>query len=259
MLGTAVHAQAPLTVDELLATRGTLKTELALTHLAQPVGGVAAGTVREQGNLLAGLRYGVARGTDVYVRTGVEGWRQSSSRDGSVDTGYGSAVAGIITGLTHEWLPERDHPALLLGGEIGWLEPALPGATERTTLASWRLRATSYRTLDPLVLSLGAVYEHGRSRKLHGLAIDPGAALTLTPLVNFAVNSRVSLSGGIGWRLQQGARIDRRRLGPDATHTDVLLGLGFSPARGNSLFLQTRFSTTRHGVSQLSLDWVRTF
>jgi len=81
-----------------------------------------------------------------------------------------------------------------------------------------------------VVLSLTAGYSYTAPRAVKGRkSIDPGDFLYLEPNLSFAVNDRVSLSGGF-----RVSHLDKDK-GPGVTadirttRTDLLLGLSFAP------------------------------
>lgn len=254
----SVQAQAPLTVDELLADPQSLKLEFRAAHALQQLAPGDARSQLEQWLLSGGLRYGVSPNTDLYARLAYEAVREPAlPLSFARDRRYG--LNEISLGLNQRLVPEGRYPALLIGAEVGLADRDEVSAGFSPAMSSWRLQSIAYRSIDPVVLSLAVSYQAQRGRASERGRIAPGNSIGITPLLNFAVNHRVSLSSGLLWRWQQGTRIDGVRWLPDSSQADLLLGLGFSPSRGSSLFLQSRFNVNRGGSAQLVLDWIRTF
>lgn len=271
LLGSAiatgpVQAQLPLTIEELLVEQRTLKLQTAFTyHNSDSAGlataGFAAGLspARRQQQMRASavssrVRYGLRRNLEVSAsatQARIE-WHAADGSGG--DDQY-------ILALGANWLVSADGrtPALMLTAavnvvETSWLQPG-----ERYHGRTARLGAHMYRSIDPVVLSLAVSQEWRLSRDFAGGTLEPGNVLTLRPQVNFAVNQRVTLSGGVSWQRRAGDRLDGAAISVSSHQTGLSLGLGLLAGERSTVFLDTQISTSGDRSANLSLEWLYRF
>jgi len=167
-----------------------------------------------------------------------------------------SHLADAWLGLNHQFRPDRNGPALL-----GFVELAL---YERQRQASAHARAltlglTTYTAIDPIVFSLTSAVRINRSRPDAGTQLQPGQLFLLHPSVGFAVNDRVTLSTGVQWTHRGAARRDGVLQGSDRTATDLVLGVGYGIARGNTLNAAFKLNASGRGGAEFRLNWLYTF
>lgn len=104
-------------------------------------------------------------------------------------------------GATHQFLPDGKTPALLGFAELAVAENyGFPDANsisyEWEYGKSFLFGITTYRAIDPLVLSFSTGYRLNLERtNSNGTTVDPGDVWYLEPIIHFAVNNDVSLRG----------------------------------------------------------------
>ena len=118
---------------------------------------------------------------------------------------------------------------------------------------------TTYRSLDPLLLSAVVRYDYRSDRSHDGEIIDPGDSLSLSPQVAFAVNHRVTLTGGVRWEWRQGGRVRGGGVSIDRTRTGLLMGIGYDWSEALTVSLNGQFAVTDQGGSALGLTVVYRF
>ena len=152
------------------------------------------------------------------------------------------------------WLlkAESATPALLLEarGEL-FTQTAVRGGQAPGA----QLIATSYQSFDPLVLSLTAALRWRGAYRQSEQRWNPGINWSLSSQVNFAVNHRVTLFGGVSYSHRERTRIDGVPQGRAVNDVGFRLGLGFTPAIGNSLFVSGEYQSSAAGA--VSLQWLR--
>lgn len=261
------QAQLPLSIEELLVQQRVTKLQAAVSFRnshrpALAVGSAAAGEVslvpggmQQQDTVTTvRLRHGVARHLEVHLG--------ASSAQHSVTglAGRGSGDSWRVA-AGGNWLvsPDTRTPALLLQASVDLAERGgLPGESREWGRTA-RIGATTYRAIDPLVLSLSAQYQHSRARDTALGSYRPGAQWTLTPQVNFAVNYRVTLTGGVTLQHRAHDRLSRRAVSPSAYRSALNLGLGLLMGERTTLFAETRVSTSGGDGAALMLDWLYRF
>lgn len=118
---------------------------------------------------------------------------------------------------------------------------------------------TTYRAIDPVVLSLTAAYRFNTTRSDGDVDLKPGNFLLLTPSIAFAVNDRVTLTTGLQWINRQADRIKGESREARETSTDILLGVGYGIARGNTLNFTVNANASGRNGADLRLNWLYTF
>jgi len=188
-----------------------------------------------------------------------------------------------VAGVNHRFSPENDTPALL-----GFIETALienVGSSNTKAFVhgkTWHAGLTAYRSIDPVVLSLTAGYSYTAPRKINGFDllgnIDPGDSAYLEPSLSFAVNDRVSISGGFRLNYRNKNNINHDSVSLCArytdndkyyfdndclsllsnniptTRTDLLLGVSFAPTAKLILHSNVRVDISGDTGSSVGID-----
>ena len=276
---SCTHAQLPLSIEELLVDEHVLKLESGFSYtnseqLLQRLEWLPGESVAANGppsnpmpytrvstrdsdfsRLSTGLRYGISQSAELSVRASYAHvtWREPAAPGGS------SNLHALTLGGTWLASPENSTPALLLSLSIDALENSLADSSKTLYGKTVRVGFTAYRSIDPVVLSLAAGYEYTAARNISAGELDPGDQFYLVPQINFAVNHKITLIGGIGLRIRQSDELNGHKASSRNNTTDALLGLGFAPSGRSTVFLQSRFATGGGRSASLSLDWLYTF
>lgn len=278
-LPPSAKAELPLTVEDLITDKGKIRLEFSQTYANSARRGVAAGepiTVQtgdatfvnlptvvgeRRGNsdtLVAtlGLRYGLTDLIEVYTRAA---YLYSSTRGSDLSGVYSTSdhrFADAWAGLNHQFKKDDEMPAL-----IGFAELALreKHRIDSASFKSWMLGLTTYRAIDPVVLSLTASYRFNHTRKDGVVRYNPGNMMQINPSTAFAVNDRITLTTGLQWTnhladAQNGKSQDFRR-----TRTDLLLGIGYGINKDSTLNATLTGNTSGIEGTDLRLNWLHTF
>ncbi len=234
------RAQAPLSIEQLIvdASRWQFTAGFDEQSAHQPVG-----EVRDLG-LRASLRYGITPRLEVNASFSHRGLVRRLPGD------YGEDRTNVLS-IGSNWLvhPEDRWPALLI--ELRWDE-YLPSGSDTERSRGGALAATVYRSIDPVVLSLRATLNHRSAFAADEREIDPGTSWRIEPLVNFAVNPRVTLVTGLTFVRDAATRVDGTRILAPRHDLGLRLGLGFAPRPGSNVVLSGDMSSTTVGVA---LEW----
>jgi hypothetical protein len=271
----AARAELPLTIEDLLSDKGQFRTELGLVYANSERRGVEAGeTILVQTGPAAfvavptrvgastantdafvatlGLRYGLAKDTELYARASMQA--STTRREGmSLERTSDSGFADAWLGLNHRFLKDDKTPALL-----GFVEAALAEKQQGGTShgQSWLVGLTTYRAIDPLVLSATAAWRLHFSRADGGQDLKPGNLFLVNPSVGFAVNDKVTLTGGMQWRLRQADERDGLAQGMRRSSTDLTLGLGYAASKQSTLNLSLRANVSGSSGAEMGLTWL---
>lgn len=276
-----VNAQLPLSIEELLIDQNVLKLEASISHATsaqtvQRLDGLAvenasgkfpfvipriAQRVSDSTQIVAGLRYGVSRSTELNIRTRYAYFTFTEPPADGVPSVFNDT--GNLQSLTlgANWLasPENGTPALLLSVSLDAIEKSSVDETKALYGETGRIGATVYKSIDPVVLSVAMGYQFSSSREFIDREFDPGNEFFVSPQLNFAINHKVTLIGGISLRIRQGDEIEGRQVTTSTSSTQALVGLGFTPTVDSTIFIQSRFTTGGDRSANLSVDWLYQF
>lgn len=278
ILPLSAYADLPLTIEDIITDKGKWKLETSLTYLnsensraalAAPVYIQTGATsfipipteIQENGSntdMLAGtlgLRYGLTGNTDIYG-SGSYLWHEERKLDGNGKT-RNKRMSDISAGISHTFLKDDKNPAL-----IGFLEGTLyeKSRGKASSGKSWLIGATTYKAIDPVVLSLTAAYRINGSKTLSdGIRYKSDNYLLLNPNISFAANDRISLTGGIQWLGRQPDRTDGKRESSRNTSTYAHFGAGFGFTKTTALNASARFNVSGQSSSELKFGVQHTF
>lgn len=275
-LSQSALADLPLDIEGLLTDKGKFKLDLGLTYVNINRSSVATGEpiliqigqtqfvslptqigeARVNSDTLIpslGLRYGLTSNTEVYGKTS---WISDHARSTNVngyETTSNNQFNDVWLGLNHRFIDEGNLPALL-----GFIEGAVAERQTQSTSygKSWLIGATTYRSLDPVVLAMTAAYQYRLHRQDGNSIYYPGHLFMLNPQVSFAANDKVTLSSGLTWR-HQGASRSNTPLGTTQsqrnTATTLNLGLAYLWDRRTMINLNSRSEVSGKNSTEISL------
>lgn len=278
ILPLSTYADLPLTIEDIMTDKGKWKLETSLTYLnsensraelAAPVYIQTGATsfipipteIQENGSntdMLAGtlgLRYGLTGNTDIYG-SGSYLWHEERKLDGNGKT-RNKRMFDISAGISHTFLKDDKNPAL-----IGFLESTVyeKSRNKASSGKSWLIGATTYKAIDPVVLSLTAAYRINGSKTLSSnTKYKAGNYWMLNPNISFAANDRISLTGGIQWLGKQPDRLDGKKESARNTSTYAHFGAGFGFTKTTALNASARFNVSGQSSSELKFGVQHTF
>lgn len=252
----------PLTVEDLLTAENRFRLEFSLNYansdrrnvdsifdLIQTGTGqfvllpVDVGEERRNSDFLAatlGFRYGLTKDTEILIRlTGtaddvrIEKTNETYSRSGQ-------RLSDWVIGVNHQLSPDNDTPAFLGFAEVTVAENTSFDDSEFVYGKSGQIGFTTYRAIDPLVLSLTTGYRYAGKRKINNQTINPGDLLFINPSVGFAVNNEITLTGGLQLKFRAKDKVDGSSQGIRTSQTDLEFGVGYSSSKRMTLNFTAR-------------------
>ncbi|BEV71730.1 hypothetical protein THUN1379_12120 [Paludibacterium sp. THUN1379] len=276
-LGGAVRAELPLAVEDLVTDKGKVKLELALTYANAQRHGLSTGEpviiqtgpssflllpsdVGEREGIsdslvsTVGLRYGWLANTELHVRAS---HLQSTLRErndiGQTRSKHQDYFAEAWGGLTHQFIPDDDTPALLGFAEVALQERH---ASSSAAFKSWMVGLTTYKAIDPVVLAFSASYRLDLTRRDNMKSHKPGNLLLLHPSLAFAINDRVSVSGGVQWTNLQPDTLDGQAQGLRQTKSSLLFGVGYGASKQDTLNVSVKHNISGRGGAEMRFHWL---
>lgn len=161
-------------------------------------------------------------------------------------------------GVNHLFIEEGKSPALLGFAEIAAVERSqLPGSTDTQDYSghSGLIGATTYRVIDPVVLSFTGAYRINAPRVINTQSYIPGNYLLLNPSVSFAVNSDITLSAGLLWLNTRADMLNGQDQSIIRTSTDFSFGLAWLWDERTILSINNSANLSGSGGANLGLIW----
>ena len=231
-------AELPLSLEELLTDKGKLRLESSIsytnvereqTRLANPIyiqtganSYIAVPTALQQGSRNSdliigtlGLRYGITAQTELYGNASYL-WRNDRTYNGAAHSHSSDNLSNISLGISHTFKQDGKNPALIGFAETTAYEKSYGKAS---SAKSWQIGATTYKAIDPIVLSLTGTYHINSSKNIAAGKYKAGNYFTLNPSISFAANDRISITGGVQWIAQQPSRLNGEKLAAKNTAT----------------------------------------
>ena len=216
----------PVSVDEIFTKRTQFKimgsfsyinlqrSDVNLASVSVPINGgssyvqiplsYAQNTNQDYLNFSLYARYGIAKRVEVFSTLN-SFWQHSSvSSDLSsapISQSYGD-FGSLNLGVLIQAKKEGKLPALLLGASADVLDKTYFSHTQKQldSLKGYSFFATSFYTIDPIVLLLQANFRLNLPREFEGYRLDNGEVFALSPMVYFAVNPYISLNFGVRYQ-----------------------------------------------------------
>ncbi|MBB6520026.1 hypothetical protein [Pseudoteredinibacter isoporae] len=276
---TEVNAGLPLALEDLITNKGKIKLSTSISYLNSSAEDIQLGeqvivqvdnnsflnlpssigeTKTNTDTLIGtvGLRYGALRDLEVYARSSYVYRDTRSFQSDGINSQSFNDFASTWFGTSYQFSYDNESPALL-----GFLETSVYEKSQGSTSSfdSWSAGVTTYRAIDPVVLSMSAAYQWNADRELNGQIVKPGGILSINPSLAFAVNDRITLTTGVQWRLKARGEVDFRKTGFRQTDTGLSLGLGYGFARGNILNVSLFANTSGRRQSNLRFNWLYAF
>ena len=243
-------ADLPLSIEDLLTSKNEYRLEFGLNYansdrnsvntnfdLVQTGSGsfillpVDVSNQRQNSDVLAltlGARYGITAETELYTRlTATADDVRTQNATGS-DSNSSQQWNELVFGVNHQFSADNDTPALLGFAEISAVENTTTDTSDFVYGKTGQIGFTTYRSIDPVVLSLTAGYRNAASRDVNGQKIDPGDLLFINPSFGFAINNEVTVTGGVQFKFRGKDEVEGSSGGIRTSQTDLDFGVGYA-------------------------------
>ena len=227
LMTQTAFADLPLKIEDLITDQGKYKVDFSLRY---------SNNEDQYSNALVnsdvvistiGVRYGINPKLETYARASYVNNDTRLSDASGILTQSDADFNSAWLGLNYQFSEDNDTPAML-----GYIEGALLEKRNDSTSSakSWVVGLSTYRALDPIVLTLSTAYGFNQVRKEGLLDYKPGNYLSLSPSVGFAVNDSITLTTGFSWLNRWADETSNTIQGARTTSTSLNLGLGYSPS-----------------------------
>jgi len=185
--------------------------------------------------LTLGARYGITAKTELYSRLTALADDVRTQNEIETDNSSSQRWHELVIGINHQFSEENDTPALLGFAEISAIENTDMDKSNFVYGKSGQIGFTTYRSIDPVVLSLTAGYRYAGSRHVDGQQVDPGDLVFINPSLGFAINNEVTVSGGALFRFRGKDKAEGDNSGMRTSQTDLGFGLGYAISKDVTL------------------------
>lgn len=280
LVPSVAAAELPLSLESLQTDRGKVKLEAAVSYINSesrhselsspiyiqtgPASFISIPTELQENNRntdmglgMVGLRYGITKKAELYGNVSYL-WAESRYSNGYAENKVkDKSLSNINLGINYTAVQDGKNPAL-----VGFIETSVyeKAHDKRTRINSWLLGATTYKAIDPVVLSLTAAYRLNKSKSLSdGSRYKAGNYWLLSPSVSFAANEKISLTGGVQWLGKQPDRIENKKesFRNTSMYADFGVGIGFT--KNTSINVATRFNISGENSSEIKMGVQHTF
>lgn len=284
-VGLGLLMARPVSVDEILTKRlqfklmGTLsyvhiqRSDMYLAPISVPINGgssyvqiplsYAQDSNQDYLNFSLYARYGLAKRVEIFSTLN-SFWQHSmiSSTLSSApqSQSYGD-FSSLNLGILIQAKKEGKLPALLLGASADVLDKSYfsPSQTKLDSLKGYTFFATSFYTIDPIVLLLQANFRLNLPRAFETYRFHSGHIFALSPMVYFAVNPYISLNFGIRYQYATQSTIsdtlaNTTRYTPQGSSVSYVFGLAYE-IKSRLIFYANaeKLDTTRYSSDMVSL------
>lgn len=203
-----------------------------------------------------GLRYGLTGKTDIYANSSYL-YNSSRSFDGVNEYKISdNHLSDINLGISHTFLQDGKNPAVIGFVETSLYEKVL---NKSSSAKSWVVGATTYKAIDPVVLSLTSSYRWNGKRNSEWGIYKPANYFLISPSVSFAANDRISFTGSVQWINRQPEKLNQIQLSSRNTATYAKLGVGLGLSDKISISASARFKVSGESSSELNLGLTHLF
>lgn len=278
-VSTPVQAELPLNIEEIITDKGKIKLELSMSYANLESSGLSIGEpfviqtgptsfmalpasigerTTNSDSLIGttGLRYGLTGNAEIYTRANYLHYRyRSIEADGTKNNSNDTRWVDAWGGINYRLKKDDDTPAIMGFAEIALYEKY---NESQSSFKSAMMGFTTYRAIDPVVVSLTASYQFNKERKDGDIDYKPGNLVLLNPSVAFAANDRITLITGMQWINRAADRLNGQDQGMRRTSSDLILGVGYGVAKGNTLNFTFKSNTSGRGGADLRFSWLYT-
>lgn len=239
-------AQSPITIEQLLAKPSTWQISSSFDYRSAMS---ESSWLERQSSWLMGVRYGLSDRLELNARLQTQQFSQSNADQQIREQSHRLSVGS-------NWLINREStiPALLLEARAVL---GSSGSNGRRTLPGGQIAMTTYKSIDPLVLSLSTSLSFQRDYRIDAWDVKPGASWRIEPGVNFAVNPRVTLFGGAAFERRNATSMGSGLVVGATERLGIHGGMALSLAREHSMFVSVDLGTDRSGG--MTMQWFYEF
>lgn len=270
------HADLPLTVENVIADKGKTTLDLGLTYgntksnntkldgyipvqistssfINIPTSAYSEKSQNEFLIATIGAKHGIFKNLDISLRSN---FLYRSDRYIEIDktekTSSDLSFADLSFGINYQFLQDAKYPAIVGFSEIQAYEK---NDYKNVNFSGLTLGLTTYRSYDPIVLSLTTGYKFNRTRMTANGELKPADLFFLNPQVAFAANDKISLIAGFGFKATGNQRLNDKDSETALNSLDYSFGLGYGLDSNSSFNLIATIRQEFANSSEIRLNY----
>ena len=240
----------PVYVDEILTEQNEVKLDvsMAYSNIQRANGVQSAYTYQTQNgdfvsiptyvgdtktnqdylNYSFTLRYGLTKDLELFTSANLYNSETKTSLNDTFHSISSKGFNSLNFGFTYQVKKESDTPSLLLGLSTNIIDKTKFNTKTLTShFKQYRIFATSFYTVDPVVFLTTASYGVNLKKSLDENSIENGNIFTLSPQVYFAVNPYTSLNWGVKYSHYGENFINNKQVSNSASSISFLMGMSY--------------------------------
>jgi len=264
MVLPSIMMAKPVYVDEILTEKGTLKLDMSIdySNIQRAEGKKSVSNYQTQNgdfvsvptylgesksnqdylNYTFTLRYGLTKDLEISTSANLYNSKTKISLNDSFDNISSQGFNALNVGMTYQLKKEDETPSLLLGVSTNILEKTkFYTQTYTDHLKQYRVFATSFYTVDPVVFLLSSSYGINLKKQFKENSVDSGNILTISPQVYFAVNPYTSLNGGVKYTHYSENKIDDKQVSNSTSNLSFLMGMSYEFSNKLTMTMSAEF------------------
>lgn len=280
-ISTHCYADLPLAVENLISNQGKFSLESGLLYgnskanqtelsgsLPIQIGTNSyinlptdITTSQQQSDYLIGslaVKYGISHQSDIGIRANASYIAERDlayNRPDNTQSTFELSDISITT--SHQVLEDDKYPALVAFADMSVVEKR---QNKNTPLANVSIGLTTYRSYDPIVLSLTTGYKYNFEKYLiNNQLYKPSDIFFINPQVVFAANDKISLLGGINFKHIAKQTLDKKTTFKPRNATDIVFGIGYGLDNDDNINLTAIIKQDFNNTNELRLSYSKKF
>jgi len=251
-LGTSAHADLPLTIEDLIVKENETTLEIGLNYGGLYTSNWIEKTNQDVLSMSLGVRHGLTPNTEIYGSIRGSANQKRISEAGVFSNTNGQQWDGVSFGINHRFSPDNETPALLGYLQTELIENAKPYGRPWLCGRTWEVGLSTYRRLDPVVVSLSSGFRYNllRNSEDHE-AVNPGNSLRISSRINLAMNAEISVFWGARWIYRKATKLRDEPIEINATQTSFLFGGAYAVSDRTTLHFDLAADISGRGGSNL--------
>ena len=267
MLCGMLFAQKPVRIDEILVEHDSFRVDTTFSYsniqsndnlsasqkfqtqngdfVTVPVYLGILSSNRDYLNMDMTIRYGLTKELELFVSFNGYYSDTKITTPNTFRSQNDHGLSALSTGITYQVKPEDATPSLLIGASAQLFEKTkIDGKTFTDQLKSFRVYATSFYSVDPVVFLLSASYSFHLSKSLATFKRDDADIFTFSPQLFFAVNPYTNLNWGVRYTRFGKTKVDRVLVGNSGSNMSYVAGVSYEFSAKTFISINAEFLNT---------------
>jgi hypothetical protein len=247
-------ADLPLRIEDVLTQQHKKRVELGFHYSNVDIISSTTHQNSDALSMVIGGRYGINARTEFYTRLSASASELRTQTSTNRSQQSAQKLNALSMGINHQFSPDNDTPALLGFIELSVAENTESDGNHWVYAKTGQIGFSSYRSIDPVILSLTVGYQFTNNRTSNQQTVNPGDTLYITPSVGFAVNNEITLTGGASFSFKSAQRSAGGKINLRTSQTHLTGGIGYAYNQKTTLSFSVGADITGNNGAQSGLN-----